>query len=153
MTEKTPERIWSKPTNPKDAIGAKKLPMHLIPPVALAHMAVAMAEGALKYGKYNWAVAGVRSTIYLDAIERHLKKYASGQDADPTTRVHHLGSIMACCAIILDAESRGMLRDDRAPANPAAPELIDAMAEQLAHLRELFAYHDPHHHTIQDEDD
>jgi hypothetical protein len=65
----------TKPTNPKDAIGTEKLPMHLIPGSAKATMALAFLEGALKYGKYNWRVAGVRASIYLDAMERHLEKF------------------------------------------------------------------------------
>ena len=142
-----------KPTNPKDAIGSGKLPMHLVPDSAIAWLSLAFLEGALKYGKYNWRVAGVRASVYLDAIERHRAKFASGEWADPATSVPHLASIMACCAIVLDAEVSGTLTDDRPPIQPDLPVLIDAMAGKVAHLKELFKDHNPHQHTIGDEPD
>lgn len=136
-----------KPSNPKDAIGATKLPMHLIPGTALAHLSLAFLEGALKYGKYNWRVVGVRASIYLDAMKRHIEKWENGQDGDEATRINHLASVMACCAIILDATNSGKLTDDRPPSAPVA-ELIDAMSANVKHLQELFADQSPHQHTI-----
>jgi len=43
-----------KSTNPKDRIGIKKPPIHLVPPVAIIHEAMAFKDGADKYGPYNW---------------------------------------------------------------------------------------------------
>ena len=140
-----------KPTNPKDIIGSSKLPMHLIPASALAFLSIAFAEGAFKYGKYNWRVVGVRSSIYLDALERHAKKYREGEDCDQKTRVHHLASVMACCAIILDAEVAGSLTDDRPPRNLNTVKLIDDLAKNLKHLKETFADQKAYQFTIQDE--
>lgn len=140
-----------KDTNPKDAIGMTKLPMHLIPGTAKAHLALAFLEGALKYGKYNWRVAGVRSSIYLDALERHLEKYKNGEDTDPKTRVNHLASVMACAAIILDASAKGKLTDDRPPAAPTS-EIIDAFAEHVLYLQDLYRAENPHQYTIEDDD-
>lgn len=139
----------AKPTNPKDAIGGKKLPMHLVPGSAKAVMALAFLEGALKYGKYNWCVAGVRASIYLDAMERHLEKFKSGENCDPVTGVPHLGSIMACCAIIIDAGIHEMLNDDRPPSGPVA-QYIDGLQENVRHLQQVFADCDPHQCTIED---
>ncbi len=141
--------IDSKDTNPKDAIGATKLPMHLIPGTAKAYLAIAFLEGALKYGKYNWRVAGVRSSIYLDAMERHLEKWKNGENVDPRTHVSHLASVMACCAIILDAGEVGMLNDDRPPIAPVA-EVIDSLAHTVAHLKLEFADYSPHQYTKED---
>ncbi len=138
-----------KPTNPKDAIGVSKVPMHLVPGSAKAHLAMAFLEGALKYGKYNWRVAGVRTSIYLDAIERHLEKYKNGENFDQRTRVAHLGSIMACCAIILDADLVGKLNDDRPPRAPVS-ELLDGFGGHIKHLQELFKDESPHQYTIED---
>lgn len=142
----------TKATNPKDAIGGKKLPMHLIPGSAKAAMAMAFLEGALKYGKYNWRIAGVRTSIYIDSLERHLEKFKNGEDRDASTRVQHLASIMACCGIMIDAEVCGMLTDDRPPRAPVS-EYIDSLVEHVAHLQELFAGHDPHQYTIEDTPD
>jgi len=139
----------TKDTNPKDAIGSKKLPMHLIPGSAKAYLALAFLEGASKYGKYNWRVAGVRASIYLDAIERHMEKFTNGEWGDPETGVPHLASVMACAAIILDAFVIGKLTDDRPPCGDEAA-VIDGLSEQVLHLQALFADHDPHQCTIED---
>lgn len=140
----------SKPSNPKDAIGVSKLPMHLVPGSAKAYLTLAFFEGALKYGKYNWRIAGVRTSIYLDALERHLEKFKNGENVDEKTKVPHLASIMACCSIILDANLVGKLNDDRPPKAPVS-KLIDEMAENLEHLQELFKKESPHQYTIDDE--
>ena len=139
----------TKPTNPKDAIGTEKLPMHLIPGPAKAAMALAFLEGALKYGKYNWRVAGVRTSIYLDAMERHLEKYKNGENCDPVTGVPHLASIMACCAIIIDASVHEKLNDDRPPSGPTS-DYIDSLAQNVRHLQGVFAGENPHQYTIED---
>lgn len=138
-----------KDTNPKDAIGDTKLPMHLVPQTGIIYETMAFLEGAVKYGKFNWRVAGVRNSIYLDAIKRHLAKYENGEDVDPKTLVEHLASIRACCNIILDARECGKLTDDRAPRAPTSA-LIDRLVARVAHLKQLFANHSPHQHTIED---
>ena len=140
-----------KDTNPKDAIGSTKLPMHLIPGSAKAWLALAFLEGALKYGKYNWRVAGVRASIYLDAMERHLEKYKNGEWDDAQTGVPHLASIMACAAIILDAESVGKLTDDRPPKGDES-DLIDSLIESVGYLQNLYEGESPHQYTIEDSD-
>jgi hypothetical protein len=136
----------TKPTNPKDAIGVSKLPFHLIPASGKVALALAMLEGALKYGKYNWRVAGVRMSIYLDAAERHLESVKDGEDVDPMTLLKHLGNLMACAAIILDAASLGKLVDDRPPRGGGGNLIRGAVAD-VARLKELFKGHSPHQYT------
>lgn len=140
----------SKPTNPKDAIGATKLPMGAVPDSLIAEAAMAFLEGALKYGRFNWRVAGVRSSIYHDALRRHTSRWWNGEDKDPTTRVKHLASVIACAGILLDAELCGKLNDDRPPRAPIG-DLIGSLDETVAHLKELFKDHHPHQHSIADE--
>ena len=139
----------TKDTNPKDAIGATKLPLHLIPGTAKSYLALAFLEGALKYGKFNWRIAGVRASIYLDAMERHMEKWKDGEETDPLTGVPHLASVMACSAIILDARACGKLTDDRPPRAPTA-EIIDAMAPVVRYLQALYKDESPHQNTIED---
>lgn len=142
----------TKPTNtdnPKDAIGKTKLPMDIVPDTALAELATAFLEGALKYGRFNWRAKGVRASIYVAALKRHLAKWYNGEDEDETTTVNHLASVMACAAIILDAQVCGKLNDDRPPRAPAR-EHIDGMAKKVKHLAELFKDHNPHQYTIAD---
>lgn len=140
----------TKPSNPKDMIGSKKLPMHLVPDAINIYAAMGFLEGALKYGKFNWRVAGVRMSIYLDAIERHLSKFRSGEWADPVTKVPHMASVLCCVGIILDAHMSGKLTDDRAPAQSLLSSFIDEQDKLVVHLKELFKDHNPHQHTIGD---
>ena len=138
-----------KESNPKDAIGSSKLPMHLVPGSAKAFLTLGFLEGALKYGKYNWRIAGVRCSIYLDAMERHMEKYKNGEDVDPVTKVPHLASVMACCAIILDAGIVGKLTDDRPPRAPVS-NLIDSMVADVQYLKNLYEGDNPRQYTIED---
>ena len=139
----------TKPTNPKDAIGSGKLPMELVPDIIEVEASLAYLEGALKYGRFNWRVAGVRSSIYRAAIRRHLAKWWNGEDADSRTRVKHLASIIASAGILLDAELCGKLTDDRPPRSPVALRIDQADAD-VAHLKELFKDHHPKQYTIED---
>jgi len=108
----------TKDTNPKDAIGSTKLPLSLIPSTASAHIAMAHLHGALKYGAYNWRTAGVRSSIYLDAMYRHLAAWHNGEDYDRESGLPHLAHVGACVNILLDAKECGKLSDDRPPPAP-----------------------------------
>lgn len=128
----------AKATNPKDAIGATKLPMSWVPESALVYLAMAFTEGGIKYSPGNWQVAGVRTSIYIDAAKRHVAKFMAGEWADPVSKVPHLASAMACFAIILDANLLNKLTDDRPVPNPALPALIDAGVKLVAELKGLY---------------
>lgn len=140
----------TKPTNPKDAIGSTKLPLHLVPETLQAFACPAFAEGASKYGAYNWRAAGVRSSIYYDALRRHVGKWWNGEDCDPKTGVPHLSNAIACLTIILDAELVGKLNDDR-PPRANLGELIEKLEAQANAVIALHAGKKPHHWTISDE--
>lgn len=106
--------------NPKTVIGITKVPLHLVPPCATHHTAMAFADGAKKYGPYNWREKRVSASVYLSAAKRHLDAWWDGEDLSQDAKVHHLGHVMACCAIILDGMSIGMLNDDRPPKGAAS---------------------------------
>lgn len=139
----------TKDTNPKDAIAGDKLPMDLVPETLVIYTTLAMLEGALKYGKYNWRAAGVRSSVYVGAIKRHLAKFNDGEWCDPKSGVPHLASIAASCAIILDAAYIGKLYDDRPPSIQTS-KLVDALSQRVVALKETSKDHNPHQHTIMD---
>lgn len=126
--------MTTKPTNPKDAIGSGKLPLHLVPSIATAGESLALMWGAWKYGRANWRDAGVRYTIYTDAVERHLGKLKEGQDWDSESGLHHLWHIRACTAILIDADAAGMLTDDRVKSE-AAIRALDALGAQAARIK------------------
>lgn len=106
--------------NPKTAIGATKVPLHLVPPSATHYTALAFKDGAAKYGPYNWREKGVSASVYYAAAKRHIDAWWDGEDLSPDALVHHLGHVMACCAIVLDAMSIGKLNDDRPPKGAAS---------------------------------
>lgn len=142
----------TKPSNPKDAIGSSKAQLSLVPWTLVICAARALLEGALKYGRFNWRVAGVRASIYLDALKRHVAKWENGQNNDPKTRVHHLDNAIACLTIMRDAELYGMLTDDRPPCPDPdrMAEMIDGEVHLVAHLKHQFRDHNPKQYTIED---
>jgi hypothetical protein len=137
-------------SNPKDAISDSKVPLWLLSPIAKVHWALAQFAGMLKYGAWNWRVAGVRSSVYVSAIERHLDAYKSGEDLDPIDKTKHLGNIMACCALIMEAEAAGKLTDDRPPFINHRPT-IEAGEALIGKLKEQYKDRTPRHWTIADE--
>ena len=104
-----------KDTNPKDGIGIKKVPFTLIPDNVIAEVGLAFLEGARKYGSYNWRVAGVRASVYIDALRRHLGAWINGEDVDPDSGLSHLVKAMACLIILRDSMLQENWVDDRPP--------------------------------------
>jgi hypothetical protein len=138
-----------KVSNPKDAIADARIPLWLLSPVAKIAWAVAQFAGMLKYGAWNWRVAGVRASVYISAIERHLDAYKSGEKYDPVDGTDHRGNIMACCALLMEAEAAGKLEDDRPPHIDHRPAVAEG--EQIMEkLKEKYADRKPRHWTIQD---
>lgn len=121
--------------NPKDLIGVKKVPLSLVPPVAEAHCALGLLDGKYKYGLYNWREYQVQAMIYLDAIKRHHGAIVDGEWVAPDSHVTHLGHIMACCAILLDAHANGVLVDDRPPKGSAS-RVYEELQETVEFLTE-----------------
>lgn len=114
--------------NPKDLIGTKKPPLNLFPPAALIHGSLAMGNGAVKYGPYNWRKNNVIASIYVAAAMRHIASWYDGEQNAADSGVHHLGHAIASLAILLDAEATNNLVDDR-PVPGAAATLIDALTK------------------------
>lgn len=138
-----------KDTNPKAAVGDTKVPLALCSPIAEAHWALAQFAGMNKYGAWNWRAAGVRVSTYVSAMRRHIAAYVSGEEFDPVDGTHHLGNIMACAAILLEAREAGMLTDDRPPSIEIR-NVYREVEEQMAVLRKQYADRNPRHYTIAD---
>lgn len=148
-SRETSESVALKATNPKDHEATARIPLSLLSPIACAHWALAQFAGKQKYGSWNWRAAGVRSSVYLDAARRHLDAYGSGEELDPVDGTHHLGNVMACMGILIDAEAAGKLVDDRPPRVDLRPAY--AYLEKLAATL-IAKYKDrkPRHWTIAD---
>ena len=104
-----------KETNPKDAVGIKKFPMSCVSAPVLAEVALGMFEGARKYGRHNYRVAGARASVYYDAAMRHLMAWWEGQDIDPDSGISHISKAIATLCVLRDAEINRALTDDRPP--------------------------------------
>jgi hypothetical protein len=110
--------------NPKTQFGLKKVPMHLVPPIAVAQMALAFQNGASKYGPFNWREKTISSTVYYGAAMRHLMAWFDGEDVAPDSGVHHLAHAMACCAMVMDGAHAGKLNDNRPPPG-GLPKMLE----------------------------
>ena len=150
LSEYSPLGSEVKDPNPKDAAGSARIDYALMDPVAVGEMCLAMEEGGTKYGYFNYTVAPVKSRVYIGAAFRHLFKWLMGEDRDEKTGVHHLGSVMACCMIVLSAQSRGTLIDNRPPSLKGASSRIDGFEARVKKVREVFAGFSPRHYTIED---
>jgi hypothetical protein len=138
-----------KPTNAKDALGANKVPIHLWPQTATVLGAMAFLEGAHKYGRANYRAQGVRASIYYDAAIRHLNAWFEGQELDVDSGLPHLGHVLACVAILVDAQAAGSLNDDRQYPGGYL-ELVQQMTPHVARLRDRHKDRGPKHFTIAD---
>ena len=118
-----------KGTNPKDLLGMKKIPVHLVPPASLLYQALAMKDGARKYGPYNWRKNKVITSIYVSAAMRHLLAYYDGEEVAEDSGVPHLAHALACLGIIVDALETGNLVDDR-PEPGATAKLLSRYVEK-----------------------
>lgn len=130
--------------NPKDRLAAERLDLGLFPVIASAYGALAMTEGALKYGAFNWREPGkgVRASVYYAACRRHLDKYISREWEDPDTGVPHLASALACIAILIDAHETNCVTDDRPPLPHGDKGIFEAVLRMLTqkaqHLHKTF---------------
>ena len=87
--------------------------------------ATAMADGAKKYGPFNWREYTISSMVYIAALKRHVAAWVDGEDYAPDSGVHHLDHAMACLALLRDAESIGKLNDNRPPKGAAGRLLME----------------------------
>jgi len=104
-----------KNSNPKDALGIKKAPMSTVSAPVLMEMGLAMLEGDRKYGRHNYRVIGVRSSVYYDAAMRHLMAWWEGEDIDPDSGISHVTKALSCLSVLRDAMINENFTDDRPP--------------------------------------
>lgn len=115
--------------NPKDLIGIKKPRLSLVPPSGLIYAALAMGNGADKYGAYNWREKKVQAMIYLDAAMRHLQSWQDGEENASDSGIPHLGHALATILILIDAKETDCLIDNR-PKTGAAAALIERFTKK-----------------------
>ena len=134
--------------NPKDAIGSRKASMSCVPLVVMAEVGLAMLEGGCKHGRFNYRAAGIRSSVYYDALWRHIGAWwDEGQDIDPGSGLHHVTKAIATLVVLRDAMIQGMVADDRPPSSKPFIEKLNAKAADIV---DCYAECSPKHYTIAD---
>lgn len=136
-----------KDTNPKDAVGVRKAPMSTVSAAVLAEVGVAMLEGAAKYGRHNYRAAGVRASVYYDALQRHMMAWWEGEDMDPDSGMSHITKAITTLVVLRDAMIQGMVTDDRPPSSAAFYAELNTKA---AAIIDRYAHLSPRHYTIED---
>ena len=143
--------VGHKDTNPKDAVGVKKWRQFCtVPFTVIWEVGVAMLEGARKYGRHNYRVAGVRGSVYIDAAFGHLTQWWEGEDCDPDTGLSHITKAIASLVVMRDAMIQGKFLDDRPPKtdlNAVRENLqarVDEIFERIPEAKEAFLEGDQH---------
>lgn len=130
MTEK-------KPSNPKDALGIAKAPLHCVPLPPLYELGLAMMEGGRKYGTHNYRAIGVRASTYFDASMRHIMAWWEGEDTDPDSGMAHITKAIASLFVLRDAQLMGKCQDDRPIKHPEGLD-FNRLNEQVATILEKY---------------
>lgn len=99
--------------NPKTPYGVVKPSTFNIPAPALLAWGEVMKLGAEKYGRLNWRLHMVAASVYSDALMRHFLAWRDGEERDPESGQPHLAHVMACAAILIDAQALDQMIDDR----------------------------------------
>ena len=130
------EPVETVDNNPKTrAGGTNKVPFHLIPPRALAYVAICFADGGFKYQPYNFYVEKISSSVYYGAMLRHIFAWWSGERLAPDGH-HHLAHAACCLIMVLSVEGTDMLNDNRPPPVGDWSALMDELAAEIPKLRE-----------------
>lgn len=134
-----------KDTNPKDAVGTKKWRQYCtVPTTILWELGVAMLEGARKYGRHNYRIAGVRASVYVDAAKGHIDQWWEGEDIDEESKLNHLVKAIASLVVLRDAMIQGKWVDDRPPKTDLdsirknLQEAVDSIFERIPEAKDAF---------------
>lgn len=114
-----------------------KLDLSLVPPVAIAHEAFAMMDGAYfkKYEPFNYRDTEVTARDYVAAAKRHIDAWLEREECAPDSLAHHLGHARACLGIILDAQASGCLIDNR-PGRNALSKVVEDLNGKIKERHE-----------------
>lgn len=118
-----------------------KIPLDMIPLIALEDCAKVFGYGAQKYARNNW-LKGMDWSVPFGCLLRHMAAWQRGEDNDPESGLPHLGHAM-CNLVMLSTFAKTYREgDDRAaqwllPPKPQAqhhnpavdPDIADLMPE------------------------
>lgn len=108
-----------KDTNPKHALGIRKVPFHAVPMPVMAEVGLGMMEGGCKYGTHNYRAMGVLASTYVDAVWRHLfLQWWEGEDIDAESGLNHVTKAISSLVVLRDSMMFGNWVDDRPIKHP-----------------------------------
>jgi hypothetical protein len=136
-----------KQSNPKDMIGSRKAPLSTLPFRVLWRLGLGMLEGACKYGRHNYRIAGVRASVYFDGAMRHLGAWWEGEDIDADSGMNHIDKLITDLFVLRDSMLQGNWVDDRPPA---AKEDFARLNAEAARIIEQHKDKTPRHWTLVD---
>jgi hypothetical protein len=134
----------SKPSNPKDIAGIRKVGMSVLPWRVLWRVAVAMFEGTVKYGRHNYRGVGVRASVYFDALQRHIGAWWEGEDIDRESQLNHVDKAIATLVVLRDSMLGGNWVDDRPIGEP---EDLSPLHKMVSDLIDKHVDKTPHHYS------
>ena len=126
----------TKQSNPKDVVGAHKVPPHVVPCGVLLEIALGMLEGSCKYGAHNYRAVGVRASIYYDATMRHLMAWWEGEDNDPDSGLSHIIKAITTLVVLRDSMHADNWVDDRPPRLPGGADIAGSNAAAKSIIRQ-----------------
>lgn len=136
VSGRTVKQSSKSPENPKDAIGATKIPLSVVPSSVLMEVAMGMFDGAWKYQSYNYREIPIRYSRYYDAAMRHLMAWWEGEDIDPDSGLNHIAKVLSCLTVLRDAmlqsENGGKPTiDDRPPKSKVPMSYLQKMFDTV----------------------
>ena len=143
--------LTTKDTNPKDAVGVRKWRQFTtVPYTVIWELGIAMLEGARKYGRHNYRIAGVRASVYVDAAMGHITTWWEGEDIDDESNLSHITKAMASLAVLRDAMIQNKFVDDRPPKTDMAAfkasmqSAVDSIFERIPEAKTAYVEGDQH---------
>lgn len=137
-------QVNTKPSNPKDIVGVRKVGLSSLPFRVLWECAAGMFEGVCKYGSHNYRAVGCSARVYFDAAQRHLGCWWEGEDIDPESGINHINKAIISLMVLRDSMLEGNWIDDRPIGNGYN---LKPMNEQITKLIEMHKDKHPHHYT------
>ena len=112
--------------NPKAVLGRNKRQAQFTPIPVMNEVHEGMAEGARKYGPFNWRETEIQASDYYDSSIRHLSSWYDGEDIDPDSGINHISKTIAGLFVLRDAMLNGSMMDDR-------PNTCNTCGEAVGH--------------------
>jgi len=127
-------------SNPKDSVGIRKARwFSYVPLRVMVCIGLAMLEGARKYGRHNYRIAGVRASVYVDAVVcGHLTRWMEGEDIDADSGENHIVKAISSLIVLYDGMLEGNWEDDRPPSIQHAADFFAAADKKAIEIIERF---------------